>query len=352
MLLVDENKEMKSAKISLWSRSGPGLLLAAFAVFLFKTAPFYWPLTLTSFLGYAFIRLWKKKGLIFSLIGLCFVFTLSLRSHHEHFWISTLSLSIALAWLLIYLGGQDAEAFMEKREEALEALMQQKQELEKQVRDIKTSLSAEKHKSNLQASESLHALTKAAQLKEIFYKEKQTLLDKCNVLSKNVSFHLSNESNLQQALNRAEAQITELRKQLLEQAKKHEEALFKTQVNIESSFSEEEQLQTRQLQSQLSLLREQFDEKSDALDQTRRELFATENALLTLQKACEESRYEMSEEVMHYSRDLKSLESTYIEMENQVLVLQDIISVLLTTKTRTAASTKTRASQKKLPRLF
>lgn len=331
MLLVDENKEVESPKISLWSRSGPGLLLAAFAIFLFKTAPLYWPLTLTAFLGYAFIRLWKKGGLILSLGGLCFVSILILRSHHEHFWISTLSASIALAWLLIYLGGQDAEAFAEKREEAIQALTQEYQNLEKQLRDMKASLSAEKHKSNVQASESLHALTKAAQLRESVEKEKQALLEKCNILSKNVTIHFNNESILQQALSSAELQVSELRMQLHEQAKKHDAVLFKAQV--EDSSTEEPQL--KQLQCQLALLREQFDEKSEALDQARRELFATENALLTLQKTCEEESYAMSDEAMSYSRDLQSHEQIYGEMEEQVIALQEIISSLLATKTKT-----------------
>ena len=329
MLLANENnvqEETEVSKISLWSRSGPGLLLGAFAIFLFKTAPIYWPLTLTAFLGYATIRLWKKSGLLLSLTALCCISILSFRSHHEHLWISLLSASIALAWFLIYLGGLDREAFTERKEETIRSLVQERQNLEKQVREIKASLSAEKHKSNTQSSESLIALTKAAQLAEAAEKEKQALLEKCNILSKNVSAYLSNESILQQALNNAQAQIAELHSKLSE--------LTKVQEVIEESPSD------KQLQYQFALLREQFEDKSEALDKARKDLFAAENELLVLQKISEEKNCEAPDEAIAYFRDLKSLELTCLEMENQVLSLQDFITTLLTPKTRATPKSK------------
>ena len=55
-----------------------------------------------------------------------------------------------------------------------------------------------------------------------------------------------------------------------------------------------------------ALLREQFEEKSEALDKARRDLFATENELLMLQKLYEEKSHEAPEEArMAYSRNLK-----------------------------------------------
>lgn len=351
---LQENKEIEIPEISLWSRSGPGLLLAAFAIFLFKTAPIYWPLTLTAFLGYAIIRLWKKNGLLLSLVILSSVSIFSFRSNEEHLWISILSGSIALAWLLIYLGGLDTEAFAQRREETIRSLIQERQNLEKQIREIKASLSTEKHKSNMQASESLLALTKAAQLTEAAEREKQTLLEKCNTLSKNVSIRLNNESLLQQALDNAQTQISQLHTQLADLSKFQEASPCQETVynQIEESNSEEP-LQLKQLQYQLTLLREQFDEKSDALDKARKDLFATENELLVLKKVQEEKKHEAPEEIVAYSRDLKSLELTCIEMENQVHTLQDVISTLLTTKTRIAPKAKARAPTKKTsPDLF
>ena len=77
-LFVEERSAQKegaeeSAPISPWAGSGPILLLLAFAIFLFKTAPSYWPLTLTAFLGFSLIRLLGKRGLLLSLVALCAV---------------------------------------------------------------------------------------------------------------------------------------------------------------------------------------------------------------------------------------------------------------------------------------
>ena len=82
----------------------------------------------------------------------------------------------------------------------------------------------------------------------------------------------------------------------------------------------------------MALLREQFEEKSDALDQTRKDLFKVENDFLGLQKAWEEKNLEPSEEAIALAEDLKTMEDQCIEMENQVIFLQDFISTLLVPK--------------------
>ncbi len=308
---------------SLWSRSGPVLLLTALAIALFKAAPIYWPLTLCAFLGYAAVKIGKKTGLLLSLAALCAASIFVLRSHPEYFWISVFSGSIALAFLLIYLGDLETQASLETRENQLRAL-------EEQVQEAKAVLFTEKQRAQAQLAESLLALTQQRQLAESAEKEKRALLQQCRTLSDEVLVHQEKTKERESDLESTKSQIAQLQAQLTALSAASE----KKEETDEASQEEIHQLE--QLRYQYALLREQFEEKSDTLDQTRKDLFRVENELLTLQKALEEKNCETPEEVVSYSQDLKLLEDVYRDTENQVVVLQDLVSSLLVPKKRSA----------------
>jgi hypothetical protein len=244
---IDVEKPTASTKPSSWSQSGPIWLLGAFAILLFRLAPFYWPLLLTAFVGYATNHLWKKRSFYLFLVALAIVSMGMVRSGIDPFWTLLLSTSVAFSWLLIFLGRQETEVFILNREEKIHALEKSCRSLEKQLRDAKESLS-EGHKVSL--------------------------------------------------------------------------------------VDPQEKMQLEQAQRQYALLREQFDEKSEILDQTRKELFHVENELLALQKACAEKVYEIPEEDFFLIKDLQMLEDERRDLEAQVTNLQDFISVLLGPKQR------------------
>ncbi len=355
---LHEKKEVPRQAISLWSRSGPGLLLGAFAILLFKCAPFYWPLVLTAFLGYAAIRLWRRGGLLLSLIALCGASIYILRSGHETLWTTILAASIAVSWLLIYLGGLDIEALAYSREDRIHTLEAELLRLDKQLRDKSAVLSEQQRQSvsemqrlSAQIAESALSLTQQRQALETSEKEREKLREKWEILSQDIQMHLEKEVTSQHALENAQNQLVEMKNQLDELNAQRVE----TKVNLESEeISSDDPLQVEQVQYQLALLREQFEEKSDTLDQTRKDLFRVENDFLGLQKAWEEKNLEPSEEAVALVRDLKSLEDQCSEMENQVIFLQDFISTLLVPKKRPRAKKSKQSSdqQELLPDLI
>lgn len=187
---LHEKKEEPRQAISLWSRSGPALLLGAFAIFLFKSVPFYWPLVLTAFLGYAAIRLLQKSGLLLSLIALCGASVYILRSGQEPLWTTILAASIAVSWLLIYLGGLDIEALAYSREDRIHTLEAELLRLEKQLREKNGALSEQQRQSSnekqslsAQIAQSALSLTQERQALETSENEREKLREKCEILS-------------------------------------------------------------------------------------------------------------------------------------------------------------------------
>lgn len=332
--VLQESDKVDSLPLSKVGRSGPFLLLAAFAIMLFKAAPHYWPLTLTAFLGYAAIKVWEKKGLFLATAALCCICILTLRSSQEHFWVAILSGSIFSAWLLIYLGDQERKAIADERENQVNALVQEQKNLQQQIKEMKRSLSAEREKISALSQ------THEKQLTELTHHAHQ----QHSVLSEEVAAHQQKAANHEQALGSAMEQIAQLQQQLAQ----------RPAPQVEMEESQEEKLQIEQIRYQHALLREQFEEKSELLSQTRKELFQVENEYLSLQKAWEEKQWEAPEEFSAYVHDLKRAEEQTLEMQNQVDVLQEVISSLLLSKKRSPPRKTTRKSikQKRMPDLF
>jgi len=316
-LLSDDRKihEDVLAKPSLLSQSGPFFLSAAFTVLIFKCASSYWPLLLIALVGYGANRLWKKKGFNFSLVGLATASIFTIHSGVDPFWVSLLSISIALSWLLTFLGRQEREAFILNRQEKIDFLEESRRRLERQLREAKSShleeskrASAEtKHLNDLYAQTTLF-LGQANRSLEISEKERGKSDEKCEALSREILSYQEQKANQEE------------------------------------------------VQPQYVLLREQFDEKSEALNKSRKELFQVENAFLALQKAQEEKVvYEVPEEEIFLMRDLQRLEEECRDLELQVVTLQNLISTLLNPKkapSRSRKSPKTSDGQERLPLLI
>jgi|GEM_PF-4007321 len=108
-----------------------------------------------------------------------------------------------------------------------------------------------------------------------------------------------------------QAHVTDLREQLKLQTEEKE--LLEKTINqlqataeatvppiIVSSLDSEEGRALRRTQGLYRQLRDQFEEKSSLLDQTRRDLFAAQLALETYQKQTEEAHLEETEELFRY----------------------------------------------------
>lgn len=325
---LKEDKSKELPDISLWSRSGPVLLLLSFAIFLFKSAPLYWPLTLTAFLGYAAVGLWNKGGLLLSFVGLSFVCVFILSSGADPLWTAMLSIAVALSLLLIYLGGLDIKAFYQSTKEKMSVFEKEQAELKKQLHDAKSTLSkeqwhnaAEKQQLIAAHSKDKEALAQVLQSLQDVKQQKLRLGQKCEILEAEGFAYQGKESAFKSALKDAEDQIEDLKAQVAKLSHLIESA------NMEDDSSSEP-LHIAQVQCQLELLRGQFEEKSEALDLARKDLFRAENDLLVLQKAWDEKLQEPSEEISAYCRDLNVLQEEGRERENQILILQEIVGAL------------------------
>jgi len=98
-------------------------------------------------------------------------------------------------------------------------------------------------------------------------------------------------------------------------------------ANLEEEAQSDKQLV--ELRANLTQLRKQFDEKSEVLHQTRKQLFIVEGQLLTLQK--EQSEQECAEEdaLLHH---VQQCEEECTALEQEVLHLQYLVSALLAQK--------------------
>jgi hypothetical protein len=322
-------------KPSFWNQSGPVLLLGAFLALTLKCAPIFTPLASTAFAGYLAIQFWKKGGLYFSLATLVAV---AIFTSGDPLWRSVFSSSIALSWLLILLGQQEWDAFALAREEEKKSLEENRTALQKELSALKLSI-AEENRKNIAEKERTHQLyvqvvRGACQAKlylDVAEKERDKLHAKCEALLK----------------DNADAQrdLEELRSKVV--------PVNITDVIPQEEDDPQEKAELELAQRQYALLREQFDEKTDALDKTRERLFRTENELMAMQRAQEESGFEFSDEDRHLLNDLQRLEEECSDLEAQVVNLQEFISTLLSPKKRTTVRTrKASDSQERLPLLI
>lgn len=139
-----------------------------------------------------------------------------------------------------------------------------------------------------------------------------------------------------------EAELIYLKQQIstLQAEKESELGMLKEQIRTleaekaqqivqPSSVQDGENAETIQYwEIQYKQLRSQFDEKSDVLNETRKELFFVENELLTLQKQEEDLAHDENEEQKNLISHLQNLEVECSDLEDQVELLQDIVSSL------------------------
>jgi chromosome segregation ATPase len=351
-------KENIPAKPSLWNQAGPFLLLSAFAILIFKCASFFSWLLLTAIAGYAANLFWKKRGFYLSLMSLAAVSIFTIQSGVDPFWSSLLSTSIALSWLLIFLGKQESEAFILDREEKIKTLKENQRLLEKQLREVKASLSeenkenvAERERFNRLYAQMTLELSQAKHSLEISEKERDKLNERCEILSQDTFAYKQKEIAFQHSLEDAQSQLLKLKNQQLVELDKENKPVS-TNIIPQEETDLQEKARVEQVQHQYTLLREQFDEKSEALDQARKELFRVENEFLALQKMHQENALEIFDEDRFLMKDLKRLEEECADLEIQVSALQELVSALLSPKKRTVRSRESMENQERLPLLI
>ena len=109
-----------------------------------------------------------------------------------------------------------------------------------------------------------------------------------------------------------------------------------------TELSQEELSKNPQIERVYKQLKQQFEEKSEVLHQTRRELFQVEGKLVALQKECEQSAIDLNPNELVLIDHLKEVEEECKDLETQVECLQELVSELIskkkTTRTKKAKS--------------
>jgi chromosome segregation ATPase len=358
LLSKDPKFLTKKNSPSLWNQAGPFLLLGAFTILIFKYAPFFSLLLLTSIAGYAANLCWKKRGFYFSLMSLATVSIYTIRSGVDPFWSSLLSASVALSWLLIFLGKQESEVFFLDREEKIKTLKENQRLLEKQLGEVKAFLSEENKENSAERERLNHLyaqatidLGQAKHFLEISEKEREKFHERCETLSQDIFAYQRKEIAFQHALEDAQSQLLKWKNQHLVEPGKESKPVS-TNIIPQEENDPQEKTRLEHVQRQYALLREQFDEKSETLDQARKDLFRVENELLALQKTHQEKALEIPDEDKYLMQDLKRVEEECADLEIQVQALQEFICALLVPKKRTTRSRKSLEDQERLPFLI
>ena len=354
------------------SLSGPFLSLAALAILIDKAVPEFALAGGTACLGYLLTKAWKQKGLLISALMSSLALYFTLRSGANPLWSVVFYTSLFLSWAIALLADkEDASALSEKGEKiaALEsahaaAIQENRRALEHKERTIIQLQSDQKEL--LSRCNAMAVQERALQTSE---SEKKALYEKCSAYASTVEQkEQALESSEQQrkamgaALEQKEqailqitsekAQLEQMCASLSAQVQQLKDVSPVSSIVPFEETNTKEQSQLEQLQLQHATLREQFEEKSAILDQTRHDLFKVESEYLAAQRAWDEQNMQLSEEESDFIRDLKAVEEERVELERQVLALQDLISSLLVPKKRAAVKKNKAKSKTALPDLL
>lgn len=284
LMQIPSDVKVASAPKDSWLKMvGPTFVLANSALLIVHGTHVTSLAALLPLLGFILCSRWKMKGLLASLFFVAFsIYSQSSRD----WWILSYYASLTLSWFICAHPDEQpklVEDVVVERHDALRDL--EKEQWEAKIASLENQLAiAQKH-----------------QIETEFQLEKQL-----------------------QESEQLMAEIASLQTQPLS-----DEAL-----KLESAPVSEEEADLRQLQVIYRNLREQFDEKSAALRQTRKELFNTETELLALRREIEEFKCEPD------GSDFSHIFADQEQLEDENSQLQEIISKLLAPKKVTRRRTK------------
>jgi hypothetical protein len=332
-----EEENVSGTYLLSLSMLGPVCFLLGLMSTLLKCAPHFWPIIVVSTLGFFLTALWKKSGLILSFFVLVCALGTSIRGH-ELFWPVFFSISVAISWLLLFLGHKEARFLIQAREKTLAALKEMNTEALAQVARLEAGssrLQSEMASSMEDFKDQLHTVQShlaSAQSKcEHLEKQNDNWQQKHEQLLLEISSYQRKEKAFQHALEDAQNQLLKC---------KYAETEEKLETIEEKSF--------QALQAQHALLKEQFEEKSEVLHQMRKALFEMESQYLTLHRENEEKACSFSQEDAVLADHIQIMH----ELENEVHSLEELVSVLLSLVKKTSSPRKSKNKKEAQEDLF
>lgn len=329
----------------IWAASGPLLLFLAFALLHFKANLELWPFVLIASIGLFTCFLFQRNGFYASLAAL-----LGLAAYEYPFlmqepYCALFLAGTALSWGIVILGQE--EIFSWKTAELKEKveLEEKNQFLQEQINQLHRMQSLDRLPFEFKAA--LASRDAAIESQHRSFEEMDKLRQKCNSLQEEIVSYQRKESAFQVALEDAQQQVMKY---------KYAPVLEACIVNpIISTEDEKIELpsQMRLLEQQYALLKEQFEEKSDALHQVRKELFCLETQLLLNQKQEIETALSSDSNELCYQMQIQDLMAHCEDLEKQVQNQEEIISsFLLKKKIAKPRTARPRGKKKELDALL
>jgi len=296
-----------------WAAIGLVLLIFSFAITLLKFVRPLWPLLSIAVIGMVLSLTIRKWGLILSLLPLGAFFLFPHLLPIDFFWQGGLSCSIALSWLVIAFGKEEA---IQKQICALSLQRQKTEDLKERASQFAEQLKASQTASLQREKDSAKAIEcielERADLQEKLAKTLQRM-EKLQEQIEQIALLEQNKSGYERKIAGLQSALEASQKELL-------------QIKFSSATAQDPSENEQSFETLYKLLREQFDEKSEVLHQTRKQLFTVESQLLSLQKECEVLSCDQKVEDVVVAGDLRRVDEECRDLETEVQQLQEIIS--------------------------
>lgn len=347
--------------IRFWAVLGPFLMLMTLFVMVIRSTPEDLYIALSILIGLPICWKWKHTGLAlaFAFLGSGLVLSVIYGPLEDRFWYFGISLATAMAFVVTSLSLEEVAALIGNLQFESKSRKDHLWSLDERYQSSKDSWEREK---GILSKEIAQKENEVLRLKELLVKEKEREnveeLEKIEQFRKNQSRlegelqHAKNRllqqeidasNHLKQLVYQYEAEVKEYKQnsyaneQLASQYRKETDELKQHAAHVLS------QLQSQQ--DKLSLvkdgyeplykqLRQQFIEKNELLESTRRELFKSKEALLTLirhhQEKLSEKEGEMIEQLeSEYRTELSLLETSLEANQEEIQGLYSLITTLL-----------------------
>ncbi|WP_154017822.1 hypothetical protein [Candidatus Protochlamydia phocaeensis] len=244
-----------------------------------------------------------------------------------------------------------AKAMLQQKEEELarrdDRLREAQQQIEKAKADLegqqKQLEQAQLWKKQLdQASEELiQARNEIGQQEKALYRSRQEIqhmAQHAEELKANLEAKIARYQEIENQLAANEQDKLQMEKELTHIKMQLEESRKQPAPSVQPEDVQAQAVNTRRLEGMYNQLKEQFGEKSQTLDETRKELFKAQEQLLALQKEWEELEFfATSDSELLWQKELNRLscehETIRKEYEEELEGLQSLVEALLQKKT-------------------
>ena len=374
---MDTAQKKVVVQVQFWGVLGPLLALITLSVIFVKAPPQASYLAMATIMGVLASWKWKIRGLLISclIVLTLYLYQFSQITPNEHLWHIGIHVAIVLGFVITVFAYQEVENLLTMSHSALESrladLLKERESLVTTYTDLIETAKQEAVKLNSQHEKLLN---------EFFQKQHALAIAEESLYAAQIQVKTFEEiklqtQELQQTLGLRNHELADARIQLeatiqerdevRDQCGKHQELVYALQEELANAQQQVVNAQERQMEDQETLehlqhelvrcesiiaehhpdsapawrrkleginnqLREQFNEKSLILDETRKELFCVTEQCAHLERQFEESHQEAVGEMEKYVANIIRESKEAVEgFEREVESLQGLVTDLM-----------------------